>query len=229
MRALTIYFGEALEERERERRKRSRKVVAGALVVAALGIGFGLRDVPAAPVPSTEPAPERITVTETVYVDRPVLDPNAGAIGTEPRPEVVERSERTEGTKRSGVGVLPAFGRRFDDVAPAQTETLEPRTRHLCISPKTIRFEGGVSCETVTVSNPSAGSIVVTGITATSDRKQSGLDVDDSGCANRWLEPGEQCAIVVRLRHRIGETMQLRVSQDASDDVETTTVEAREQ
>jgi hypothetical protein len=107
-------------------------------------------------------------------------------------------------------------------VAP---EIVGSQTRHLCISPRKLDFTN-VDLQEITVSNPSAGEIGITGIGIVRNRDDSAFHVDTSACRDRILRPGERCSITIACMRHLPESMELLVSNDAGSVPESMTVEA---
>ena len=207
MRRATLYLDEFLEERDREQRKKSRRLIAAALLLALLGMGAAMRKADVITV-------ER-KVVQTVYQDRVVYRDVT----------VVERSQPIRPPIADATPSALPLARDFAALVPP--EIVDPKTRHLCITPRWINFQSEGE-ETLTVSNPSAGEIAVTNIAFCSDRAKSGFEVRTDECRDRILRPGERCTIKVALRERIGETMSLLVATDAADQPEMMTAQAAE-
>jgi hypothetical protein len=180
-----------------ERERRARRVAAAAIIFALLALAAAMR-----PDPKPVTRREIITVTNTVIKE-------------------VTKTEYRDRIRTIVTAVVPA-GRDLQ-----MPESIDPQTRHLCLSPRWVNFVTGTE-QRVTVSNPSPGEIGITRIKFFSDRAKSGFDVDASECRDRILREGEQCTIAITLRQRIGETMTLLVAHDANREPELMTVEALE-
>src|SRR3954469_1255915 len=189
-----------LNELSDEHERRSRRMLAAALALALLGIAAGLRP----PEVVTKTVTETKTIIEYRYRTQYVYG------GESHRPAAAAPL------------ALPA-GREL----PKPFESVDPLTKHLCITPRWASFTGN-SAQNVTVSNPSPGEIGITRIKFFSDRATSGFAVDSRNCLDRVLREGEQCTIRITLKRRIGETMTLLIAHDASSEPELMTAMALE-
>ncbi len=211
MRGATLYLNEMLEEREREQRRRARKAFGGAIVVAALGIAAAMREAP----PREAPPPK--------IVDRPVP---FEVECTLTRRETIEQRVIVPAPPPPAIEPL-TLGRHYSVLVA--DETVDPRARHLCLTPKNLDFSHGMgTSDRVVVSNPSGAPITIAKVSVDSDRAISGFVVTSKECDGRTLLPKERCTIYVTLCERIGETIKLLIAHDAEKDPEAMTIEARE-
>jgi hypothetical protein len=199
MRSVTIHLAGYVEEREREEKWRTRKTVALVAVLALLGVAAVARPEPEVrTVEKLVPVPTTVTETITETIAETVIEyVRVPGPGPRQHEEPLPIHHRFADLRGSGVAEIVA-------------------ARHLCISPKWIRFENANEAK-ITISNPSTREVTITGVARFGDRKRSGFDLERNGCIGRKLGPGEQCQMTVTLRERIGETVQLVVSNDMGE------------
>jgi hypothetical protein len=208
MRGITLHLEELIEEREREReRRRAPKAMALAMLMALAGFLAG-RDT----TPRPEPAPELRVVVKAAGLAWPAFEPVA-----------IER------TKRPAAAPRPA-GERTDLLTATRglTQLFGPDAAalppHLCVSPKAVLFPRGgrQAVERVTISNPGASGVLITGIALRGDGARSAVTVETGGCAQTILSPGEHCTLTVTLRERTGLPAELWIDNDSGEPVAVT-------
>jgi hypothetical protein len=199
MRGATLYINDMLEEREREQRRRTRKAFAGAIAIALLGLGAAMRQ-PKAPPP---------TVVKTT-VDRPVPVEIECSVMRAVEVEK-EKPVSVQAATPPSIPLLPLRGHGIELVDP----TAAP-TRHLCVTPKRLLRFSGYASDHVTVSNIGETSIRITQIETIP--KRSSFFVNASDCDNRTLQARDRCTIVIALLEPYGETMDLRIANDAGEE-----------
>lgn len=213
MRGITLHLEELIEEREREReRRRAPKAMALAMLMALAGFLAG-RDT----APPPEPAPELRVVVKAAGLTWPAFEPMA-----------IERQERTRQApppEAERTGLLTSTRGLGQLIEPDARIALPP---HLCVSPKVVLFPRGATqgVERVTISNPGASAVLITGIALRGDRARSGVVVETGRCAQAILWPGQHCTLTVTLRERTGGPAELWIHNDAGDPVPVTVTES---
>jgi hypothetical protein len=184
------------EYEERDRKQRRRTKIAGAAAIIAMLMAMRR------PEP---PAPTVIVKTETVAV--PVFVS---------RPQAVTRTV----TQKVTVGE-PRYYKPLPASWPDGPLPPSGLTRHLCVTPKRLVAVVGSTDERVTVSNVGDTPLRITAI-GTPERR--GFVIDDSDCANKQLEAGGRCTIVIIAREARDQPMRLRIDDDRghSDSAEIT-------
>jgi hypothetical protein len=187
MSGFTIYLDE-MEERDRKQRRRAK--VLGAIAIIAFLIAMRR------PEPQPPPAPKIERIVDQVAV--PVFVTRTQTVTT----PVIVRVQEPRVYK-----LLPA--KWIIDLPPSGLSA-----RHLCVTPKQLTILGATN-DRVIVSNVGDKAIRITAIGTAP--LASGFVIDDADCANRQLEVGERCTIVVTPHEARKKTMYLLVASDAGD------------
>src|ERR1044072_8060550 len=90
------------------------------------------------------------------------------------------------------------------------------RRAHPAGTPKRLLRFSGYASDRVTVSNIGEMSIRITQIHTVP--KRSSFFVNANDCDNRTLHAGDRCTIVIALLEAYGETMELRIADDADEE-----------